>query len=73
LLEDAIAKVRALPAEKQDEAAEIMLSLAAKGEAEPVPLDDKTRAAVRRGLDQARRGEFVGDDEMAVLFKRHGV
>jgi len=72
LLEEAIAKVRALPAEGQVEEAEIMLSVAAKRGA-PVPLDSETRAAVRRGVDQARRGEFVSDDEMAKFFKRHGV
>lgn len=72
LLEDAIAKVRALPAERQDDAAELMLLLAAQEDA-PVRLDDETRAAVRRGVDQARRGEFVSDEDMATLFKRHGV
>jgi len=36
-------------------------------------LDDETRAAIREGSEQARRGEFVSDDEMAEFFKRHGV
>jgi predicted transcriptional regulator len=31
------------------------------------------RAAVQEGRDQARRGEFVSDEEMAEFFKRHGV
>ena len=70
-LEDAIAKVRELPVERQDEAAEILLSLAAQSDA-PVRLDDDTRAAVRLGLQQARRGEFVSDEDMAHFFKRHG-
>jgi thiamine monophosphate synthase len=72
LLEEAIAKIRGLPEEEQDEAAEILLSLAAKRDA-PVLLDDETRAAVRRGAEQARRGEFVSDEDMAAFFKRHGV
>ena len=70
-LEDAIARVRELPVERQDEAAEILLSLAAQSD-EPVRLDEDTRAAVRRGLQQARRGEFASDEDMADLFKRHG-
>jgi predicted transcriptional regulator len=38
-----------------------------------VRLDDETRAAIREGSEQARRGEFVSDAEMAEFFKRHGV
>jgi len=72
LLEEAIKKVRELPEADQDEAAEILLSVASK-RGEPVRLDDETRAAIREGRDQARRGEFVSDEEMAAFFKRHGV
>ncbi|MBI2716157.1 MAG: hypothetical protein HYX37_17125 [Rhizobiales bacterium] len=36
------------------------------------PLDDETRVAISEGLEQARRGEFVPDEEMAALWKRHG-
>jgi predicted transcriptional regulator len=72
MLEEAIKKVRELPEADQDEAAEILLSVVFKSEA-PVPLDDDTRAAVREGREQARRGEFVSDEDMAAFFKRHGV
>jgi predicted transcriptional regulator len=71
LLEEAIKKVRELPEADQDEAAEILLSVALR-KGEPVRLDDETRAAVREGRDQARRGEFVSDEEMTAFFKRHG-
>ncbi len=58
LLEEAIAKVREFPAEDQDTFAVALLSMA--GEDTPmVHLDDETRAAVREGLAQAQRGEFV--------------
>jgi predicted transcriptional regulator len=70
LLEEAIAKVRELPAEQQDEAAEVMLSVARKAD-DPVRLDDDTRAAVRRGVEQARRGEFVSDEELTAFLKRN--
>jgi predicted transcriptional regulator len=72
LLEDAIKKVRELPEADQDEAAEMLLSVASK-RGEPVRLDDETRAAVQEGREQARRGEFVSDEDMAAFFKRHGV
>ena len=72
LLEEAIKKVRELPEADQEEAAEILLSVAARRD-QPVPLDEETRAAIREGQEQARRGEFVSDSEMAKFFKRHGV
>jgi predicted transcriptional regulator len=72
LLEDAIAKVRELPDAEQDEAAEMLLSVISKREG-PVELDEETLAAIREGSEQARRGEFVSDEEMAEFFKRHGV
>ena len=66
----AIEKVRELPAEDQDTVAVAVLSMA---EEAPVALDDETRAAIREGLEQARRGEFVPDEEIEVLWKRHGL
>jgi predicted transcriptional regulator len=72
LLEDAINKVRNLPEAEQDEAAEMLLSVASK-KAGRVQLDDGTRAAVREGREQARRGEFVSDEDIVAFFERHGV
>lgn len=71
LLERAIAKVRALPAEDQDTVAIAVLSMT--GEDMPVVhLDQETRAAVLEGLAQAERGEFVPDDVVAEADERHG-
>ncbi len=36
-------------------------------------MSDEERAAVRRGLEQAQRGEFVSDDEMDAFWKKVGV
>jgi predicted transcriptional regulator len=36
-------------------------------------MDDEERAAIEEGLEQARRGEFVPDDEMDAFWKRLGV
>ena len=71
-LEEAIAKVRELPEADQDEAADLLLSVASKNVA-PTRLDDETRAAIQEGREQARRGEFVSDENMAAFFERHGV
>jgi alkylhydroperoxidase family enzyme len=34
-------------------------------------LTDEERAAVRRGMDAARRGAFVSDEELAAFYRRH--
>jgi predicted transcriptional regulator len=71
LLEKAIDKVRQLSPEDQDIVAAAVLSLA-----EEIPhreLDDETRAAICEGLEQARRGEFVPDEEIQAIWKRHGL
>jgi predicted transcriptional regulator len=36
-------------------------------------MSDDERAAVMRGLEQARRGEFVSDEEVEAFWKRCGV
>jgi hypothetical protein len=72
LLDAAIKKIRELPEPAQDEAAEMLLSIVSR-RTEPIRLDDETRAAIREGQEQARRGEFASDEDMAAFFKRHGV
>jgi predicted transcriptional regulator len=71
LLEQAIARVRELPEEDQDALANALLFLTS--EAGPViHLDEETRAAVEEGLAQARRGDFVPDEEVAKADARRG-
>ena len=72
LLEQAIAKVRELPAEDQDALAVALLSLAGETTA-VVELDEDTRSAVEEGLAQARRGEFVSDEDLAEADARLGL
>jgi predicted transcriptional regulator len=72
MLDEAIKKVRELPDSAQDDAAEMLFSVAAK-QGEPIRLDEETRAAVREGRAQARRGEFVSEEDMQAFFERHGV
>ena len=72
LLEKAIAKVRELPEDEQDALAAALLAMT--GEETPtIRLDEATRAAVREGLAQAERGEFVADEIVAEADKRHDV
>jgi predicted transcriptional regulator len=60
-LESAIAKLRELPAEEQEHVAELIMARMSLEE----------RAAVRVGLEQAKRGEFVPDDEMERFWVRN--
>ena len=72
LLEHAIAKARELPDEEQDALAAIILSVAG-ADASGFPIDHETEAAIREGLAQAERGEFVSDEIVAESNKRHGI
>jgi predicted transcriptional regulator len=36
-------------------------------------LDDETRTAIREGIAQAKRGEFVPDEDIQALWKRYGL
>ena len=66
-LEQAIQKVRAMPEEKQQLAAELLEELAAE---ESYRLSPSERQAVREGLAEAERGEFVTDAEANQLLRR---
>jgi len=72
VLEDAIEKVRRLPADRQAYVAEVLKQIAAAG-SDLFLVPDEHRAAVLEGLDQAKRGEFVSDEEMAALWKKCGL
>jgi predicted transcriptional regulator len=72
LLEQAIAKAQSLPPEDQDALALAMLSLT-EGDASAYPVDDATRSAIREGLAEAERGEYVPDDVVAAADKLHGI
>jgi predicted transcriptional regulator len=71
LLERAIAQVRALPEADQDIFAASLLS--ALNSETVLPLDDATRAAIKEGVAQAENGEFASDEEIASLWRRHGL
>jgi predicted transcriptional regulator len=72
LLEQAIAKVRELSEEEQDSLAAIMLSMAG-ADASAIPLDAEAEDAIREGLAEAERGEFVPDEVVAESDKRQGI
>lgn len=69
LLDDAVAAVRRLPSERQDEIAASILDFAERdGMGEDIDLAHL--AAIDEGLGQVERGEFAADDEVAGAFAR---
>lgn len=70
LLDKAIASIRDMSDDDQDEAAELLFSFAGRNRA-PVRLDEETRKAIEEGRRQARKGEFATEAEMSALFRRH--
>jgi predicted transcriptional regulator len=64
--------VRSWPQRDQEELVEIACEIEARRTGVYV-MSDEERAAVREGLDQARRGKFVPDDEMDAFWKKYGV
>ena len=72
LLEKALARVGELSDEEQARLALILLSMSDDDE-RAEDMDEDTRKAIQEGLEQARRGEFASDEEVAALWKRHGL
>ena len=64
--------VRSWPEEDQEELVEIARAIEARRTGVYV-MTDQERAAVREGLAQADRREFVSDEEMEAFWKRHGI
>jgi predicted transcriptional regulator len=65
----AVATIRALPPDDQDEIARAMLALPS---GEPEPIDPAHLSTVLEGLAQARRGEFASPAEVEAAFRRFG-
>jgi len=69
-LEDMIKKAANWPSEDQEELAEFAREIEARRTGVYV-MSDAERVAVREGLAQADRGEFVADDVVAKADRRH--
>jgi predicted transcriptional regulator len=72
VLEEAIDKLRKLPEDRQAYIAEVLEQIASAGSGVFV-VPEEHRAALLEGLEQADRGKFVSDHEMAMLWKKCGL
>ena len=70
VLKDVIEQAETWPPQDQEELAEYAREIQARRTGVYI-ISDEERAAVRRGLAQADRGEFVTDEVVAEADKRH--
>jgi hypothetical protein len=71
LLEKGIEAVRALPADRQDMAGELLLSIA-KNEPQ-YRLSAEQIEDLKHAIEEAARGEFATDKEMTETWKKFGL
>jgi len=69
--ESLMERVATLPEELLDEVTQSVEDIVTWHQSGVYHLSDDERAAVRKGMDAARRGEFASDDEIAALYNRH--
>ena len=70
LLQQAVERVRALPADQQDEFARVLLRLA--GDDGPVyRLTPEEDTSLARSLGQAERGEFATDERVQAIWAKY--
>ena len=72
LLEQAVAVVSTLPADKQDELARVLRQLAGL-EQSPCALTPEEEADINISLAEADRGEFATDIEVRAMWAKHGL
>ena len=68
-IKDILDRVLTWPAERQRDAVDMLLLLEAQEGEFYHPSDDEWDA-IREGLEQARRGEFVPDEEIKAIWQR---
>ena len=62
-------RVLTWPPERQEDAAQMLLMLEAQGGDTYRPSEDEW-AAIQEGLEEAKRGEFASDDDVAAFWKQ---
>jgi hypothetical protein len=70
-MKEAIEALRELPEERQEMVARAILNYTSHDGGEVYPLSDEEREAVRVGITQADRGEFVSDGDLQAFRNRH--
>jgi predicted transcriptional regulator len=69
-IDSVLDRVRTWPPERQKDAVRVLLQMEAAG-TEIYVLSDEERAEIELSLEEARRGEFATDEEVAAVFNRY--
>jgi hypothetical protein len=69
-LEDIFDRIKSWPQERQNDVARLLEDVERAG-TDVVQLSDEEQQAVQIGLNQANRGEFVSDADMAAFWERN--
>lgn len=73
LLDRALAAVRFLPSDAQDDIARVVLLLAGVDDDLPVPLTADEQTAIAVSKAQAARGEFATDEQVRAAWAKYGL
>jgi hypothetical protein len=73
LLDRALEAARNLPDEAQDDIARVILQLAAGDDPSPQALSEEERTSISASKEAAARGEFATDEEVAAVWRKHGL
>jgi hypothetical protein len=73
LLDKAVAALRSLPAETQDDIARAVLLLTGHDDQTPYKLTSEEDTIIAASLAEAARGEFATDDEIRAIWAKHGL
>jgi len=72
LLEQAVAAVRVLPDDVQDDLARMLLQFAGVDQP-PYEVTPEEAADIDASTAEAERGEFASDDEVRAMWAKHGL
>lgn len=73
LLDRALAAVRFLPSDAQDDIARVVLLLVGVDDDLPVPLTADEQTAIAVSKAQAARGEFATDEQVRAAWAKYGL
>ena len=73
LLDQALAAVRGLSPDAQDDIARVVLRLTGADDEPPVPLTPEEQAAIATSKAAAARGEFSTDEQVRAVWAKHGL
>lgn len=73
LLDQALEAARNLPSDAQDDIARVVLRLTGADDEPPVPLTPEQQAAITASKAAAARGEFATDEQVRVVWAKHGL